>query len=372
MTLDVLAQSSAVPALIPTNSRFFRSLSADTRALLESRGMVSPGSHLAPQEGQDAPGRDSGDPVEGARWEPGTRISPPLESRAVVVKNSPAKAESRTEGLLNPERAIYGHLVRLCKAHALMNGRKTTAVYVVHTSAELLMDVSGVKRTRFYEALNNLAVAGLVAHKGFTAKVATGAEGKRFVSSGTLFAVLTDPTSSQRPRLRFFDYQWMYRDMAQVLKAKTSVHNFRTQNEQTLETLELEMKYQILERYTLSGQLSLPTVTPSSVCSLPRKEFVFALDSGKFLRAQERGEWVQECADKLARLLQDRSVNLYRWILWKLIKASEQGLDLWPQVQRAILNVMGDQEHDVPTNYGAVLVRKLKVSGIWQELQYFR
>jgi hypothetical protein len=62
-------------------------------------------------------------------------------------------------------------------------------------------------------------------------------------------------------------------------------------------------------------------------------------------------------------------VNLYRWIFWELLKASDQGMNLWQQVQASLLNVLGDQEHQIPTNYGAVLVKKLKTSEVWQALQ---
>ena len=296
-------------------------------------------------------------------------LSVSRQSRATVKDQLP-ELSCRIEALPEKEAEIYRNLLRLAKTHQVKHGRKHSGVYVFHTSAELLMDATESKRTRFYQALKCLKEAGLIAYKGLTHLVPTPGQEKRYVCSGTLFAVVMDSKSSKVARLTWWDYRTQHRDMALVLGNKTSVHSFRVQNEQTLQNSSKEEKYIVLERYTLSGVLNIHTVTPKcSVCSLPRKEFIFALDSGKLLQAQHRADWVTDCAIRLASLMKDQSLNLYRWILWKLLKASEQGLDLWSYVQGAFLNVLGDQEQNIPTNYGAVLVKKLKTSGLWSDLK---
>ncbi|WP_229684993.1 hypothetical protein, partial [Deinococcus roseus] len=66
----------------------------------------------------------------------------------------------------------------------------------------------------------------------------------------------------------------------------------------------------------------------------------------------------------------DASVNLYRWVLWRLIEASQHGRDYWQVVQTSLLSILGDQNDKISTNYGAVFVAKLKRLGVWEELRF--
>ncbi|WP_189009549.1 hypothetical protein, partial [Deinococcus roseus] len=224
----------------------------------------------------------------------------------------------------------YQVLRRLAAAHAQKHRRKFIGTYCFFTSNELLMDALGLKKTTFYQVLAALQATGLVYRKGWTSPIKNPTTGKA-VCGGTLWAIVVDPNSTRKARFTWWDWHGgMYRDMARVLTEKTSVHNFRCKHEQTLQSLEKEMRYQILEGYTLSGVLEINPVTPvGSVCSQDPKELIFALESGKFLLPQTRGEWVEKMADQLATLMRDASVNLYRWVLWRLIEASQHGRDYW-------------------------------------------
>ncbi|WP_189009609.1 hypothetical protein [Deinococcus roseus] len=277
----------------------------------------------------------------------------------------------RLRSLPETEQRVFDALHRLCWDHACFHGRKVgQGCYVVHTSAELLMDYLDIGKTRFYEALGRLRQSSLVASKGFVCRLP-----QRMVKSGTLFAVVMDPSSEHQARFRFWDWNHEYRSMEKDIASGNTVFRFlraqKTKNEHTKTFSDRKRKYLVLKGFTLSGQLNQDSVVASVCPPAARnfKNFVFSLSEGQLLRAQERKAWVDQAAQQLAGLLEDHhSLNLYRWCLWRLLAASERGLDLWHHFQAALLNIFGDLDDGIRSRWGAILIAKLKRSGIWQDL----
>lgn len=363
MILDMLAQSSAVNPSTSSQTKFFRSLSPAARAALEAAGMVFSGTATEPSTGRpahdDLPGQDA----LGSVAVPETRMVEDQAAHQVVVRSTPAWGV-KLLGLPDLEQRVYQTLRDLAQDHARVNARKLTTVYVIHTSAELLQDALEVGHTRFYEALKRLKAAGLIAHKGFVERV----EG-RPVKSGTLFAILTDPERCDIvPRFRFWDWQHQYRNMASAIKTGKTVYAYRTRGDTEIPEGS-KVRFQILKTFTLFGHLDSNPVNVSVSPGVSDREFLYNLGDLVEVHWTARATWIDQAARKLATLFGDTSLNLYRWILWASLKAFQQGRDVIQQVITALLNVLGDMDDEIPTNYGAVIVKKLKTSGIWDCLK---
>lgn len=285
---------------------------------------------------------------------------------SVRLQKAPTAA-SRLDALPLPEQRVYTLLQRLVIAHARSHGRKMTPVYVIHSSAELMQDALNMGHTRFYEALKRLREAKLVMQRGFVERLES-----RAVMSGTLFAVVTDPTSDIEARFRWWDWKHQYRNMAEAIRTGKTVWKMRTGDTEIPQGS--EMRYQILESFTLFGHLKQNSVDASVFPQSPEpvsdREFLYSLGDLLQVHWTARASWIDQAAGRLASIFTDhRSLNLYRWILWSALKAHQQGRDILQLVVNILLNVLGDQQDDIPTNWGRVIIGKLKVMGLWDDLK---
>lgn len=91
-----------------------------------------------------------------------------------------------------------------------------------------------------------------------------------------------------------------------------------------------------------------------------------ALQDVKLCARQERPRFVGRTGELLARALRDPgSVNLYRALLWGALRRKDRGEDRFEALWNALDRVLTDLQEGFAKKPGALLIARLRESGLW-------
>jgi len=312
------------------------------------------------------------------------RISP--EARALEY------TRSITEQAECPEtaRRILAELlsvgVKVLKARAYEG---LPSVIEFFAPAELLIDLLGIHKTTFYRNLAPLVAAGWVDHQAhfgntYGTRKAAGKKGQEAGSSearadGTCWAVRLIPgTSAARVTASFLRLE--HRNLNYDKKTGNTVYNAlkdlnATVKDKSLKAVEVRKRLEAL---------ALPPVVsdhpPLHMTVAPGLDGLYDGLNLPHVPKSERGAAVDALARLVALLLGDTvgkygqsNINAYRWTFWQFLRLADSGTDPDNENLRAYLYMVQLAVHDAreqfARNAGALLMSRLKASGMWLMLQ---
>lgn len=202
------------------------------------------------------------------------------------------------------------------------------------------------------------------------------------VSDGLLWAVsLTGPRPGLQVSAEALRHEWrdLYSDSLAAARNKGHADGLRTvwalKNrglQQSLEDLRAEKGEELAVRWTVNPGFSTPPPSFLTVATGLQGTLsgVWDVQTVRTLAPRQRGVAVDSAAQYLADAMQDHgSVGLYRWVLWRLLRLDTVGVNLWDAVLLLLDQVRGDQLAGDTRHAGAVVMWRLKGSGLWEHLK---
>lgn len=287
-------------------------------------------------------------------------------------------------------RRILGELLGL--AVKVLKARRyegLPSVVEFFAPAELLIDLLDVDKTTFYRNLKPLIAAGWIDHQAHYGnvygtrskdgqKASQKAGGSEARADGTCWAVRLIPGhSAARVTASFLRLE--HRNLSYDKKTGNTVYN-------TLKELNATVKDKSLKAVEVRKRLealALPPVPsdhpPLHMTVAPGLEGIYDGLQLPHLRFSERGPAVDALARLVAVMLGDTvnvrgqdNTNVYRWIFWRLLRLHDSGIDPESTNLRAVLDMVDravqDSREEFARRAGALLMSRLKASGIWRTL----
>jgi hypothetical protein len=107
----------------------------------------------------------------------------------------------------------------------------------------------------------------------------------------------------------------------------------------------------------------------TDVCNPPRNLSLSALLDVPFADKEQRAAAVDLAAQALATALANHSsVNFYRLIVWRALRASQRGLDYFQMIYQIAIRARVDVQENFARKGGALFVSRLKQTEFWDEL----
>ena len=277
------------------------------------------------------------------------------------------------EPLLAPNAVqLHKLLHRLAVDHLVSKeGHPGVSQVVIHTSGELLAAHLGFSEVTLYKHLKTLNQLGLIHSKGHTSDFYGLAR-----KDGTLIAVSL--RAGVQARLRYWDLKGKYRDLRADSESGTrtawavlQAFKGRGVNSQTQE--QERLSYTSLRAWTLKEPDQLnPVNLFDSKSQKPARlqEYIYALPDILEGHQGDRGKLIESFARVFATSFRDTS-NLKFWysILWKCFEGECRGISSISPLVHALTRLRTDvDEWEGLRRPGALLVKRLKVAGIWDSL----
>jgi hypothetical protein len=125
----------------------------------------------------------------------------------------------------------------------------------------------------------------------------------------------------------------------------------------------------LLLKHSVDSKKNLAPVD-SLVCNKPKNAVLeVLLDVTAARPGRDTVQRVDMAALALATGLADHgSVNFYRLLVWKALRASQRGLDVFPMVYQMAIRARVDRVENFSRRGGAVFVSRLKDTAFWDEI----
>lgn len=284
------------------------------------------------------------------------------ESVQETTASFSARQVARVAADLNPlARRIFALVHLLGCEHARERGyHPNCAQLTFFCPAELAYAHLGLTRGSFYRSLRELKALGLVDVRGHKTTV----NGWQVRCDGSLWCVKLFPNAGRAARLSYDDLKASYRDLEADIRGGRTVWGVvrqSTKDRQRQVAFE-ELLYWTLSPGTQKNPVAL-TVAPSE-----RRTLETLLDLPLRPR-RERGTAVDEVARTVAAHLGDAHLGFYRYLVWQLLRLHDRGHDHLYAVYSMIVRAGHDRREGFARRAGALLVARLKASGVWTALE---
>jgi DNA-binding Lrp family transcriptional regulator len=251
---------------------------------------------------------------------------------------------------------IYRGLVCLAIEVAKGRGYSPSVTQVTFfVPSEVVAFNLGMSRTTLWRRLEPLEARGLVEHREH--KTTLNGQTR---TDGTLWAVRLTPTRGKRVRLSYEDMKHSWRDLEGDVKRGRTAFNEMKQSKKPKDQQEIIKN---LLSWALPPQNQ---ETPLSLTVSRAPEAIFDLP---YAAKEERGEMVNAVAAGICHHLGDNSLNFYRRLLWQLLRLHDRHQDYFAAVHDAIIRAGVDKREGFARKPGALLVSRLKESGLWELLR---
>lgn len=253
-------------------------------------------------------------------------------------------------------RRIYRTLHQIAIEVAARRGYSPKVSSVTfHLPTELLAFELGMSRTTLWTHTKALVALGLVDQRGHT----TTYKGKR-VKDGSLWSVKLHPQRGKRARLSFEDFKFAWRDLEADIEHGRTAYNWIEQSRPESKDLRIDA----LQSWALApGRLKAPVDMTVQAATVTGPE---AMLDVPWAPRNERNMMVDMAAKAIAHYLGDSSLDFYRLLLWQLLRRRDQGQDYFHTLYTMILRAGADLHDGFARRPGALLVQRLKDSGLWE------
>lgn len=306
------------------------------------------------------PGVDGGltTPIPGWDVTPGGTTSSPVTPVTVafsanavqdaILPDLEATYPAAPRAIWATYRLLHRVALEVCAARRYT---RTPHVAVFHAPAQLVAWALGVHRTTLWRHLAVLEELGLVqarAHKTAVSSLPT-----PIANTGTLFAVALRP--DRRARLRYEDFRHPWRDLDADVRAGATSYDL------TLQEVPLEVRERVLTAWACGDRI---TDLEHAQQWQPHGHIAAIYDL-QHARSGQRAPMVDAVARSLAHQLRDTgSINLYRRLLWGLLRRWDTGENWFPQVYSLLERVLADTREGWARRPGALLMSRLHQTGL--------
>ncbi len=251
----------------------------------------------------------------------------------------PAVENARVRGYINPSRVTY------------------------HCPAEIIAAALGISRMSLWRAVQQLKDLGLVdnrAHKG-TCRGQTR-------NTGSVWQVRLTPNHGSRCKLSYEElkHSWRPNFDREIRRGRGSYQAVRAAKLHTKEKTQ-ELDLDLLLRFAVDKTFQ-PNPVDTSVCNTPKNAVLETLlDVTAAKPGKATVQMVDMAALALATALADHgSVNFYRLLVWRCLRAAQQGLDVFPRVYQMAVRARVDVQENFSRRGGAVFVSRLREAEFYE------
>ncbi len=270
-----------------------------------------------------------------------------LAQRVYQALLIPAIENAKERGYVNPSRVTF------------------------HCPAEIISTALGISRMSLWRSVQVLRDAGLVDARPQKARLAC--RGGQVRNTGSVWQVRLTPNHGSRCKLSYEELKHVWRPSFndEVRRGAGSHAAVKAARERrvTYKSKLQEIDLTLLLKHAVDSKKHLAPVD-SLVCNKPKNavlEVLLDVSSGR--RGQDTVQKVDLAAQALATALADHSsVNFYRRLVWRLLKASEKGTDYFPMVYQMAVRARVDVQENFSRRGGALFVSRLKDTAFWDEI----
>jgi hypothetical protein len=287
------------------------------------------------------------------------------ETAANAVDVATVLAERLPQSLSGTAVKLYKCLVAVGIETARGKGYSATVTHMVmHLPLEVLADTCGIHRVTAWRHLPALRELGLIAYRAHKGTLRGETR-----NTGTVFCVRLNPSAGTRARLSYDDLKFKWRDLDRDVKRKRTAYRTVKQHRATVSKTPLaELDISRLTHWTLKPDTSqTPLFTDSCKPRNPVLEALLDVTGAK--RGRDTVQRVDLAAVALAVSLSDHgSTDFYRLLVWRCLRASQRGLDVFPVLYQMAIRARVDVQEGFARRGGALLVSRLRQAGLLDEI----
>ncbi len=264
--------------------------------------------------------------------------------RALLI---PAIENARERGYVNPSRVTF------------------------HCAAEIISTSLGISRMSLWRAVQVLRDAGLVDARA--QKATLSCRGGAVRNTGSVWQVRLTPNHGSKCKLSYEELKHVWRpnfnDEVQQGRgshaAVKAAWGRRVTYKSTLQEIDLDL----LLKHSVDSKKNSPSVD-SLVRNTPKNavlEVLLDVTAGR--RGRDTVQRVDMAALALATALADHSsVNFYRALVWRALRASQCGTDHFQTIYQMAVRAKVDYQESWSKKGGAVFCSRLKETAFWDEI----
>ncbi len=265
--------------------------------------------------------------------------------RALLI---PALENARERGYVNPSRVTF------------------------HCPAEIISAALGISRMTLWRAVQLLRAQGLIDNRAHKANLSC--RGGRVRNTGSVWQVRLTPNHGSKAKLSYEEMKHSWRpnfndEVRRGAGSHAAVKEARGRRV-TYKSNPQDIDLDLLLRHSVDSKKHLAPVN-SSVRNTPKNAVLeVLLDVSSARPGRDTVQRVDLAAESLATALADHaSVNFYRLLVWRALRASQRGLDVFPMIYQMALRV---QRSDIADGFarkpGALFVSRLKQADLLPDL----
>ncbi len=299
-------------------------------------------------------------------------VSDAVSAAAVIAERLP-------ESLTTQAKRVYKALLIPALENARERGYSPkTGRVTYHCPAEIVAKALGISRMTLWRAVQVLQAEGLIDNRAHKANLAC--RGNKVRNTGSVWQVRLTPNHGSKAKLSYEEMHHTWRpnfndevrqgrgSHAAVRKHALAVKAARGRNVTYKRDFQ-EIDLDLLLTHSVDSKKSTPSVD-TSVCNKPKNAILeVLLDVASAAPGRDTVQRVDLAALALATALADHgSVNFYRMIVWRALRASQRGLDVFPVLYQMAIRARVDLQENWSRKGGAVFVSRLKQTQFWDAL----
>lgn len=289
-----------------------------------------------------------------------------LETVDSAVTAAAVIADRTPQTLSDTAKRLYTALIATAVETSKARGYSPGTTHVtLHLPLEVLADVCGMHRVTAWRHLPALKELGLIdyrAHKG-TLRGETR-------NTGMLWQVRLNPLAGSKARLSYDDLKHKWRDLDKdVRRKRTAYRTLKDRVQQSDKTPLAELEIVRLTYWTLKPDTNQTPLLRSDSCTPKNAVLEALLDVTAAKPGRDTVQRVDTAARSLAVALADHgSTDFYRLLVWRCLRLSQQGTDLFQVVYQMAIRARVDVSEGFARKGGALFVSRLKKTDFWDEL----
>lgn len=282
-----------------------------------------------------------------------------------ALEAATALAGKLPKGLPQAAVRLYTALVAVGIETAKGKGYSANVTHMVmHLPLEVLADVCGMHRVTAWRNLKPLRELGVLDYRAH--KSTLRGETK---NSGTVFCVRLNPSAGTRARLSYDDLKFKWRDLDKdVRRKRTAYRTLKDRVQQSVKASTSQLDISRLTYWTLKPDTS-QTPLVSDCCKPKNAVLECLLDVTGAKPGKATVQMVDAAAVSLAVSLADHSsTDFYRLLVWRCLRLSKEGLDVFPRVYQMAVRARVDLLEGFSRCGGAVFTSRLKEASWYEQV----
>jgi hypothetical protein len=289
-------------------------------------------------------------------------VSDPVTAAAVIANRTP-------KTLSDTAKRVYRALLIPAIENARERGYVNPSRVTFHCPAEIISTALGISRMSLWRAVQVLRDAGLVDARAQKARLAC--RGGQVRNTGSVWQVRLFGNKRCKLSYEELKHSWRpgFNDEVQQGRGSHAAVKAARERRVTYKSTLQELDLDLLLKHAVDSKKHLAPVD-SLVCNKPKNavlEVLLDVSSGR--RGKDTVQKVDTAAQALATALADHSsVNFYRRLVWRALRASQRGLDVFPMVYQMAVRARVDVQENFSRRGGAVFCSRLKDTAFWDEI----